>query len=99
VLLSALALSGAASPAEAEQAFIAAMSTFGRALEGLRLTAREECGLEHVDGALERIASSTPHIRKKVLEAAAAAIIHDGKVLPPEMELLRAVAESLDCPM
>jgi hypothetical protein len=66
---------------------------------GLRLPAREECTLPAIDRSLGAIATATPAIKRHVLAACAAAISADGHVTVAEGELLRAIADALDCPM
>ena len=51
-----------------------------------------------VSQALAHLALTAPPYRKKLLEACAVAIRYDGKITPVENELLRAFAQSLDCP-
>jgi len=48
---------------------------------------------------LEELAKATPQLKKKVLEACAACISSDGVVTVEEGELLRAISDSLGCPM
>ncbi len=49
--------------------------------------------------ALQTVARATPAIKKKVLSAAALAISYDRELTVQEVELFRAMAESLDCPV
>ncbi|MEM7200026.1 MAG: M48 family metallopeptidase [Planctomycetota bacterium] len=49
--------------------------------------------------ALDRIQNATPGCKKAVLRACAKTVAHDGVVLTSEAELLRAIADTLDCPM
>ncbi|MDR1648590.1 MAG: M48 family metallopeptidase [Zoogloeaceae bacterium] len=51
-----------------------------------------------VDAALEHLAHTAPHFRKNLLAACVAVTEHDGKITVAEFELLRALAQSLDCP-
>ena len=60
---------------------------------------REKCGLHAVDEALDRVMQATPQIKKRVLGACAAVIGADLRVTVAEAELLRAIADYLDCPM
>ncbi|MDR0735666.1 MAG: M48 family metallopeptidase [Zoogloeaceae bacterium] len=53
---------------------------------------------EAIDGALDHLAQSAPRFRQKFLAACVAAVRHDGKITVAESELLRAFAQSLDCP-
>ncbi len=55
--------------------------------------------LRALDEALRELAHTTPRIKQRVLSAAAACVIKDGKVTVREGELLRAVAAMLGCPM
>ena len=52
-----------------------------------------------LDAALNRLALAVPIIKKNLLEACARAVGADGVILETEAELLRAVADTLDCPM
>lgn len=59
---------------------------------------RSGLSLTVVSQALAHLALATPPYRKKLLDACTTAIRHDGKITPVENELLRAFAQSLDCP-
>ena len=60
---------------------------------------RENCGVEPLDAALNRLALAVPIIKKNLIEAAARVVGADGVILEAEAELLRAIADTLDCPM
>jgi hypothetical protein len=49
--------------------------------------------------ALDRLAQAAPQIKKNLLEACIHAVGVDGVILEGEAELLRAIADTLDCPM
>ncbi|MDR3323059.1 MAG: hypothetical protein LBS89_02510, partial [Zoogloeaceae bacterium] len=53
---------------------------------------------EAIETALDHLAQAAPRFREKILAACRAAVEHDGKITVEEAELLRAVAQSLDCP-
>ncbi|MDR3157716.1 MAG: M48 family metalloprotease [Zoogloeaceae bacterium] len=53
---------------------------------------------EAIDAALDRLAQAMPRFRQNFLAACVAAVRHDGKITVAESELLRAFAQSLDCP-
>jgi len=59
----------------------------------------EKCDLRALDGALDRLADTAPRLRGEILGACVAAVATDGTVTIAEGELLRAVADSLGCPM
>ena len=100
VVLSALANVGSNGDAEIQKAF-AAGAPFLRAPVDvpLALLPRENCGIDQIDAALNRLALAVPSIKKNLLEACARAVGADGVILEAEAELLRAVADTLDCPL
>jgi Zn-dependent protease with chaperone function/tellurite resistance protein len=57
-----------------------------------RFSARE------LDRILDHLAATGTPFRRKLVEAAATAVMHDGEVTASEAELLRAVCQALDCP-
>ncbi len=65
----------------------------------LALLAPAACGLEQMDGALDKLAVSSLPIRQRLLVAAGHVIASDGTVTAEEGELYRALAATLDCPM
>jgi hypothetical protein len=100
VVLSALADVGSDDPGEIETAFATGLP-FLRAPEnsGLALLPAAQCGLEQIDAALNRLALAVPTLKKNLLEACARVVGADGVIKESEAELLRAVADTLDCPM
>jgi Zn-dependent protease with chaperone function len=52
-----------------------------------------------VDAALDRLAAAPVETKRRLLDAAARVVLADGKVVPGERDLLRAIADSLDCPV
>ena len=55
--------------------------------------------VNQIDAALNRLALAAPQIKKNVIEACVYVVGADGVVYESEAELLRAVADTLDCPM
>jgi len=49
--------------------------------------------------ALKRLNQLTPMLKKPLIQALEDAVSYDGKVHPQEIELLRAIAECLNCPI
>jgi Zn-dependent protease with chaperone function len=100
VLLSALAHAGSDDPAQAEAAFErGAQGLSGQAQAGLAFISAGQCDLPQVDTALNRMCQAVPQIKKNVLNACALTVAADGVVQELEAELLRAIADTLDCPM
>jgi hypothetical protein len=52
-----------------------------------------------VDGALGRLILLAPRLKRSLLQAAAETVAFDRKVTLAEAELVRAVADALDCPV
>ncbi len=99
LLLSALARVGSDSAEETARAFAAATARIPTLQGQLRLAPAESCGLDAISAALDKLVQASPAIRKVLLLAGTEAIATDGSVEPDEADLLRAVADSLDCPI
>lgn len=65
----------------------------------LRLLPPGECSFAKLDDALAKLARASVHRRGEVLNACAASVCADGIVKIREAELLRGIADLLDCPM
>jgi hypothetical protein len=59
----------------------------------------DQCGVAQVSAALDRLTLAVPIIKRNLLEACARVVGADGVILENEAELLRAVADTLDCPI
>lgn len=99
VVLSALANVGSSNAGEIEKAFRTGAPHLGAKADGLRLLPRAECGLEQMDTALDRLALAALQIKKNVIEACVHVVGADGLIQEREAELLRAIADTLDCPI
>ena len=60
---------------------------------------RQQWDLAGVDAALSRLAQSPPAVQRNILLACAKAVASDDCVNEREAALLRAIADSLDCPV
>ena len=58
-----------------------------------------QSGLVQIDKALDRLMHAAPPIKKRILIAMANTVAADNEVLPREAELLRAIADTLNCPI
>jgi Zn-dependent protease with chaperone function len=99
VLVSALARLGHADLADANTAFALGMDALSPEAKGLSLRNLNECGLPQIDEVLTRLAQASPGIKKRVLHACAYAVAADNVIQAEEAELLRGIAETLDCPI
>jgi len=100
ILLSATAYAGAEDASQAQAAFAKAAESLGRiARAEIPWLPPFECDFAHLDAALDRFAQSVPQIKKNVLSTCAETVSFDNVIRPREAELLRAIADSLDCPL
>ena len=101
VVLSALAYVGSSDTAEIKKAFYyAGVPCLSAAADApLELLPPEQCGVNQLDAALNRLVQAVPIIKKHLIEASARVVGADGVILEAEAELLRAICETLDCPM
>jgi Zn-dependent protease with chaperone function len=99
VILSALAYAGEDTLDGAARAFAAGVNALGWPGVQLALAQPATVGLSEIDAALEELAKAAPQLKKQILQACAACICVDGTVTIEEGELLRAVSDSLGCPM
>jgi hypothetical protein len=100
VLLSTLAQAGNERSEDVQAAFQQGAGPLGYAARmELGLLPPESCGLDNFDAALTRFSQAAPQIKKSILAAAAKTAATDGVILEIETELLRAIADTLDCPI
>jgi Zn-dependent protease with chaperone function len=100
ILLSALAYLGQDEAGKIEFAFQQGAQPLSYAAQvQLRLLPEAECELAQVDAALNRLCQAVPQIKKNVLNACAQTVAADGIIQEMEAELLRAIADTLDCPI
>ena len=97
LILSVLAYAGQDDQSDIEAAFVAAAQTLK--IDGLQLTAKNAIHLSNLDSALRELEKLKPLVKQQLLKACAASIERDQKIAPVEIELLRAFADSLGCPM
>ena len=99
LLLSALSRVGSDSAEETARAFAAASARIPPLQGKLQLLPADACTLAAIGAALDKLVQASPAIRKILLLAGTEAIASDGTVEPDEADLLRAVADALDCPI
>jgi hypothetical protein len=100
VLLSATAYAGQEDSTELSAAFAKGAESLGQAAHcEIPLLPPDECDLSNIDAALERLSQAVPQIKKNLLGACAQTVAADGVIQQGEAELLRAIADALDCPI
>ena len=81
------------------RSFEAGVSALGEASAAYPLARHDSVDLREFDAALERLDEASIRVKEKVLEACAAAAVRDGKVNDIQFELLRAIGDTLGCPI
>ncbi len=95
VLLALLARTGHGE--NAQQVYAESMSLL---VEGDHLLPeRKDARLSHFDRALTELNMATPQLKESILKAAVHCVVCNGVISVKEGELLRAVADGLDCPL
>ncbi|MDA0321883.1 MAG: M48 family metallopeptidase [Verrucomicrobia bacterium] len=97
-LLSSLAYFGHDEVAVAERAYASSVASLppGNRPDLLPIS---ECSLDAVDSALETLAEASPQIKKTILGASIACVAADGRATLEEAELIRSIADAMDCPV
>ena len=100
VLLSATAYAGQENESELSAAFAKGADYLSQAAHcKIPLLPPDECDLSNMDAALERLSQAVPQIKKNLLGACVQTVAADGVIQQGEAELLRAIADALDCPV
>lgn len=97
ILFSALAHAGHSDSQSTMAAIAAARQEAG--LQFIEIQSREAMTLSRLNTAIDQLALLKPLSKPKLLKACLACVTADGRVVPKEMELMRAISDSLDCPM
>jgi Zn-dependent protease with chaperone function len=100
IVLSALAYAGSNDEGEIERAFNEGAPYLRAPNDAdLNLLSSENCGVNQIDTALSHLAQAVPTIKKNLIEACVHVVGADGLIQEAEAELLRAIADTLDCPI
>lgn len=97
ILLSVVAWFGSSNQPNAETAF-ARGSLRLDALPLGTLLKQKHASLKELDTALDRLVEAAPSLKEKIIAAAVDAATTDGIITTEEGEVLRAIADALDCP-
>ncbi|MBI1175984.1 M48 family metalloprotease [bacterium] len=98
-VLALLTRLGHKDPEAAGRAYAEAIVSLGANPANCPAPPERESGLRQVDEALNKLAHTVPIIKKRFLQAAAHAVASDGELAPREAEMLRAIADAVDCPI
>jgi hypothetical protein len=92
-----VAYAGGGPPEKREAAFMKA--AYALIKKPLPLIPAPDCTRRKLNQALEKLTSLSPFLKQPLIDACADCVIDDGRIDVAETELLRAISESLDCPM
>jgi hypothetical protein len=98
-VLALLAWEGQPERDQAARAFDTGMRAYIGGDHTHRLSPREECSLAGFDAALQTLNQSVPAIKRRIVVACATCILANQQVTVREAELLRAICDTLDCPL
>ena len=98
-LLSALAHAGQDTSKEAQAAFERGAKLLKQDGADFKFVALADCTFNALEAALDGLAGAAFPLKKLFLGACAQTVAADGRIRPRESELLRAIADSLGCPM
>ncbi len=97
VLLSMLIHACVQDKDEAKAALAAAQKELG--INNLILLPRQQIDFENLGAAIDTLALLKPLLKPRLLKACLAVMTQDQQYAPHEMELMRAVGSTLDCPI
>ena len=63
------------------------------------MLSQDKCNLRLLDRTLETLSGASPRLKKQILKASVQCIGSDRTITAHEAELIRAVVDSLDCPI
>jgi hypothetical protein len=98
-MLALLVWEGQPEPEQAARAFDSGMRSYIGGDHTYRLPPREKCSLAEFDTALQTLNQSVPAIKRRIVVASTACIVANQQVTAREAELLRAICDTLDCPL
>ncbi len=99
ILLSALASVQSGDPAGRDAAFQSGVAELLVKPSAYPLERSETIDLQGFDNALDKVAQAAPDVKRTILTACGAVVMHDGEVNDDEVEFLRAISDTLDCPV
>lgn len=97
-----MAHAGAPNQGSAQSAFDAGVQSLTvkeQTKKGLTFLAKDKVSVADMDQALGKLDQLAPAEKSRLLTACAISTWHDHTATPQEVELLRAFASVLDCPM
>ncbi len=97
MVFSVLAYAGHKKPADADAAFHAAIEVIK--LSDLVILDKSSISFTKIDNSLEHLLMLKPLLKRDLLQACLACAMTDNVITTAELELIRAIAVTLDCPI
>lgn len=97
IVFSLLSIAGNKDETERDRAFTSAVSY--SQLQGIERLGKQDLSIDKLSKALSDLSKLYPLVKPKLLKACVACIASDGVVTATESELLRAIGDTLDCPL
>ncbi|MBT3181208.1 MAG: M48 family metallopeptidase [Deltaproteobacteria bacterium] len=98
-LLSVVAHFGNRDRQSAISAFDLGKSKFGLGANPFEMLPEDMCTLDALGKSLGKLSQSSPKLKKNILDAVITCITADREICIEESELIRAIADTLDCPV
>jgi len=99
ILLSSLATMDPGTPEQKNEAFRSGVAELLVKPSAFPLERSDVIDLQAFDRALDKIALAAPDVKRTILTAGGAVVMHDGEVNDGQVEFLRAISDTLDCPV
>lgn len=99
ILLSALATMDPGTQEQKDDAFRSGVAELLVKPSAFPLERSDAVDLHAFDQALDKLAKAAPDVKRTVLTAGGAVVMHDGEVNDAQVEFLRAISDALDCPV
>lgn len=97
-LFSLVARAATRHPAEAEELYREALESF-LTNQGHRPELHARVTVQQLQSSLGRLNQLSPMLKPAIIDACGECVLHDGRIDVREYELLRLVADQLDCPL
>ena len=100
ILISTLAHFGGGEPEQIQNAYRTGAKEIEIALGGeLAMADGRDCGLQQIEIALDKFDQAAPLLKKTLLYACGKTVMADEEIVSEEAELLRAIADTIGCPI
>lgn len=99
LMLTALARVGQSVEAEAQAAFARGVRVLKEPKTEFSFLPAADCDVAAMERALDALDTTSPQIKRKLLAACLECLVHDNAIKVAEVELFRAIADAIGCPV